>query len=114
MGSSQQKLVEKTTMNLLIATALAVLGIAAAEPGYRYGGYGGYGGYRGYGGYGHYLVRGLLTLRLSLDMVMGAMEAMVDIEAMVDMEVMDTMVRFIVVTKQEFCCSIKLKEISNW
>merc|ERR1711970_1145272 len=55
MGSSQQKLVEKTTMNLLIATALAVLGIAAAEPGYRYGGYGGYGGYRGYGGYGHYL-----------------------------------------------------------
>merc|ERR1712002_1119950 len=55
MGSSQQKLVEKTTMNLVIATALAVLGIAAAEPGYRYGGYGGHGGYGGYGGYGHYL-----------------------------------------------------------
>merc|ERR1711872_455111 len=58
MGSSQQKLVETTAMNLLIATALAILGIAAAEPGYGgyrgYGGYGSYhGGYRGYGGYSH-------------------------------------------------------------
>merc|ERR1712168_1118075 len=40
-------------------------------------------------------------LRLSPD---SDMEAMVDIE---DMAVMDTMVRFIVVAKQEFCCSIK-------
>merc|ERR1712168_1507543 len=43
-------------------------------------------------------------LRLSPD---SDMEAMVDMEDIEDMAVMDTMVRFIVVAKQEFCCSIK-------
>merc|ERR1719516_792932 len=46
-------------------------------------------------------------LRLSPD---SDMEAMVDMEDIEDMAVMDTMVRFIVVAKQEFCCSIKLKK----
>merc|ERR1711973_142180 len=53
MGSSHLKLVGTTTMKLLVAIALAAVGVAA-EPGF-YRGYGGYyGGHRGYGGY-HYL-----------------------------------------------------------
>merc|ERR1712198_726669 len=52
MGSSQLKLEERTTMNLLIAITLAVLGIAAAEP--RYGYYGHGYGYPAYGYYGHH------------------------------------------------------------
>merc|ERR1712055_619981 len=40
-------------------------------------------------------------LRLSPD---SDMEAMVDMEDIEDMAVMDTMVRFIVVAKQGFCC----------
>merc|ERR1711942_449628 len=48
--------VADTTMNILIAVSLAVLGIVAAEPGYRYYGHGyGHGYSHGYGhGYGHY------------------------------------------------------------
>merc|ERR1712038_1349679 len=55
MGSSQLKLEEHTTMNLLIAITLAVLGVAAAEPGYGYydHGYHGY-GYPAHGYYGHH------------------------------------------------------------
>merc|ERR1711973_32675 len=55
MGSSQPKLEEHTTMNLLIAITLAVLGVAAAEPGYGYYGHGYHGyGYPAYGYYGHH------------------------------------------------------------
>merc|ERR1712193_572888 len=56
MGSSHLKLVGSTTMKLLVAIALAAVGVAA-EPGFYGGirGYGAYyGGHRGYGGY-HYL-----------------------------------------------------------
>merc|ERR1711970_643265 len=54
MGSSQPKLEEHTTMNLLIAITLAVLGIAAAEPGYGYYGHGYGHGYGHHGYYGHH------------------------------------------------------------
>merc|ERR1712145_39047 len=51
MGSSHLKLVGTTTMKLLVAIALAAVGVAA-EPGF-YRGYAGY--YGGHRGYGHYL-----------------------------------------------------------
>merc|ERR1712001_780826 len=47
-------------MKLLVAFAIVLFGVVAAEPGYGYYGHGGYyggyrGGYYGYGGYrGHY------------------------------------------------------------
>merc|ERR1712189_1872 len=68
MGSSQPKLEEHTTMNLLIAITLAVLGVAAAEPGFGYYGHGYHGyGYPAYGYYDTITERGLLMLSLDMD-----------------------------------------------
>merc|ERR1712189_164220 len=52
MGSSHLKLVGTTTMKLLVAIALAAVGVAA-EPGFYRGYAGYYGGHLGYGGYHH-------------------------------------------------------------
>merc|ERR1712083_1137977 len=45
-------------MKLLVAFAIVLFGVVAAEPGYGYGHGYGYGGYRGYGGYGYGGYRG--------------------------------------------------------